>query len=73
MALPTHRTHTLIVRLWPEPDGVGHVVWRGSIDYVQNGQRYYFQTLEGLGARIVLLLQETTLCAADRDGARLEP
>jgi hypothetical protein len=67
MVIPACRTHALLVRLWPEPDGAGQIVWRGSIDYVQTGERCYFQTLDGLSAQIALLLSRAAQRAEDLD------
>ena len=56
--MPLNKLHTriLIVRLWPERSGPGQVVWRGSVDDVQTGERFYFQTVADLAARIAAML-----------------
>ena len=51
-------TCTLIVRLWPERGDEGRVVWRGSIDVVQTGERRYFQSLEALPELIRQAVEE---------------
>jgi hypothetical protein len=61
-------THSFIVRVWHEAiDSKGHVmVWRGSIDYVGTGQRFYFCDLDGL----VRFIQERAALNVERPGPK---
>lgn len=49
-------SHTLIVRLWPEPREMGgregESEWRGEIRHVPSGAQAYFRGLDGLAATI---------------------
>ena len=42
--------HSFLVRVWSEAvEGSDHAeAWRGSIERVGDGQRYYFHELEGI-------------------------
>jgi len=38
-----HRSeHLFVMRIWREPGRLGHDCWRGSIEHVPSGQRFYF-------------------------------
>lgn len=42
---------SFIVRIWREATGNGDQasqVWRGSIDHIGSGKRFYFQDLDGI-------------------------
>ena len=50
---------TFIVRLWRERSEERAFVWRGSVDYVQSGERAYFQNIESLKEVIARLAGST--------------
>lgn len=49
--------HTFIVRLWRERSEDRAFIWRGSVDYVQSGERAYFQNAARLVEIIWLMLK----------------
>ncbi len=51
------QTFTFIVRFWREQSGPGQFAWRGSLDWVQTGDRVYFQSLPSLFDKIEHLMQ----------------
>jgi len=51
--------HTFIVRLWRERSEDRAFIWRGSVDYVQSGERAYFQNIESLKEVIARLAGST--------------
>jgi len=50
---------TFIVRLWRERSEDRAFIWRGSVDYVQSGERAYFQNIESLKEVIARLAGST--------------
>ncbi|MEW5829569.1 MAG: hypothetical protein AB1846_11805 [Chloroflexota bacterium] len=48
---------TFIVRLWREKNG-SQVVWRGSVDHIQSGERAYFQAASHFMEIVSGILQE---------------
>lgn len=59
MTTQPNAPRTFIIRLWLEPQSEGSGEWRGSVDFVQSGERFYFQSVDGLKQRLDLLLAES--------------
>lgn len=50
MARFEQESHSFVVRLWREyqAQSDGDLVWRGWVEHVQSGERYYFQNMKDL-------------------------
>jgi hypothetical protein len=50
----TYKTHVFIIRIWAEPREIEQATpeWRGLIEYVPTGQKYYFKSLDEMVAFI---------------------
>jgi hypothetical protein len=51
------RYFSYLLRVWQVESDKG-VLWRGSLDCVQTGERVYFQTLEGLVEKLAQVIGE---------------
>ncbi|HNT25762.1 MAG TPA: hypothetical protein PKM21_15435 [Anaerolineales bacterium] len=40
--------HTFVVRLWAETTAANAVQWRGSVEHIASGQKFYFTSLNDL-------------------------
>lgn len=60
MTLFEAETHSFLLRLWREnrDDPKLPAEWRGSIDHIQSGQRYYFRDLAEIGRIVTTYLGE---------------
>jgi hypothetical protein len=58
--LPTRPQHLFVVRLWAEQSVSAPVQWRGSVEHVASGQRFYFTSLADMNDFIALQLNQPT-------------
>ena len=40
--------HLFIVRLWSEGHNIGPTQWRGSVEHIPSGQKFYFTSLSDM-------------------------
>ncbi len=54
--IPTRPQHLFIVRMWSEAPASGPAQWRGSVEHVPSGQKFYFTSVRDLNDFIALQL-----------------
>ena len=54
----THTSHLFTVRVWQEQLAEGRSEWRGKVQYVRDGEAFYFRAWPELVTRIVAWLDE---------------
>jgi hypothetical protein len=58
--------HRFMVHMWLETTANGEGQWRGAVDHVGSGRRYYFASLGDLSDFIRLRLSEQPVPPASR-------
>jgi hypothetical protein len=48
--------HVFVVRIWLETDDLALAQWRGAVEHVSSGQRFYFTSLGDLSDFIAVRL-----------------
>lgn len=57
--------HTFIVRLWANAHAANAPQWRGSVEHVASGQRFYFTSLGDLEGFIARQLKSSSAHSQD--------
>ena len=58
--------HTFVVRLWAETSAPNALQWRGSVEHVASGQKFYFTSLGDLGDFIKRRLEASFSSSKDK-------
>ena len=64
--IPTRPQHLFIVRMWSEADSPDATHWRGSVEHVPSGQKFYFTSARDLNDFIALQLNSPLKAPAQR-------
>ena len=54
--IPTRPQHLFIVRMWSETDSADSAQWRGSVEHVASGRKFYFTSVRDMNDFIALHL-----------------
>ena len=64
--VPTRPQHLFIVRMWSESDSPDSIHWRGSVEHIASGQKFYFTSVRDLDDFITLQLNTSIQSASKR-------
>lgn len=60
--------HMFIVRIWQEPSAAAPPgQWRGSVEHIPSGQRFYFASIDELNHGILAQMNRAMMGAATSD------
>ena len=64
--IPTRPQHLFIVRMWSEADSPDLTRWRGSVEHVASGQKFYFTSVRDMNDFIALHLNASIQAPSNR-------
>lgn len=65
MTTPQQSAHLFTLRLWPEVQADGRIVWRGKLHHVQSNEIRYFQDWPALLPSLLAMLPQAALPMPD--------
>ncbi len=57
---PSRPQHLFVVRMWAETVGPTPAQWRGSVEHISTGQKFYFTSMADMADFINLRLKAST-------------
>ena len=64
--IPTRPQHLFIVRMWSETTDPDPAQWRGSVEHVPSGRKFYFTSVRDLNDFIALQIKTPPQASSGR-------